>query len=82
MNKYQRPIYGALAGGILNQAKTIMMVDVYDVLKAFNVTCPATAHAIKKLLAAGERGHKDKETDLNEAISSIRRAIELQQITT
>jgi hypothetical protein len=26
------------------------MIDVYDVLKAFNVVNPATQHAIKKLL--------------------------------
>ena len=36
------------------------MVDVYDVLMAFNVTNPATQHAIKKLLMPGNRGHKDK----------------------
>jgi hypothetical protein len=41
------------------------------------VTCPATAHAIKKLLMAGERGHKDKVQDLKEAKQSIERAIEL-----
>ena len=27
-----------------------VVVDVYDVLEAFGVTCPARAHAIKKLL--------------------------------
>ena len=52
-------------------------VDVYDVLKAFNVTCPATAHAIKKLLAPGQRGTKSLVTDLEEAAASINRAIQL-----
>ena len=52
-------------------------VDVYDVLKAFGVTCPATQHAIKKLLMPGNRGHKDQLQDLNEAKQSIERAIEL-----
>lgn len=52
-------------------------IDVYDVLKAFNVTCPATQHAVKKLLCTGIRGHKDTATDLNEAKESISRAIEL-----
>lgn len=52
-------------------------VDVYDVLKAFNVTCPATQHAVKKLLCSGLRGHKDLQTDLIEAKESIVRAIEL-----
>ena len=49
-----------------------------DVLMAFNVTNPATQHAIKKLLMPGNRGHKDKLTDLKEAYQSIVRAIELE----
>ena len=51
--------------------------DVYDVLKAFDVTCPARQHAIKKLLKTGQRGFKDERKDLNEAIDSINRSIEL-----
>ena len=54
------------------------VVDVYDVLMAFNVTNPATQHAIKKLLMPGNRGHKDKLTDLKDAHQSIARAIELE----
>ena len=54
------------------------VVDVYDVLMAFNVTNLATQHAIKKLLMPGNRGHKDKLTDLKEAYQSIARAIELE----
>ena len=54
------------------------IVDVYDVLMAFNVTNPATQHAIKKLLMPGNRGHNDKLTDLKEAYQSIARAIELE----
>lgn len=54
-------------------------VDVYDVLKAFDVMCPATQHAIKKLLCTGLRGHKDRDTDLLEAKESIVRAIELNE---
>jgi hypothetical protein len=53
------------------------MIDVYDVLKAFNVVNPATQHAIKKLLKCGQRGFKDVNKDYNEAIESIKRAIEL-----
>ena len=52
-------------------------VDVYDVLVAFAVTCPATAHAIKKLLCAGQRGHKGQQQDLLEAGQSVTRAFEL-----
>ena len=52
-------------------------VDVYDILAAFDIRCPATQHAIKKLLAAGKRGHKSAAKDLAEAQWSIGRAIEL-----
>lgn len=65
-SKYSRPCKG-------------VTVDVYDVLQAFAVTNPATQHAIKKLLCAGLRGHKDKMQDLTEALKSIERAIELEK---
>jgi hypothetical protein len=51
-------------------------VDVYSVINAFGVTCPATAHAIKKLLCAGLRGKGDAASDLRESIQAIRRAID------
>lgn len=54
-----------------------IFIDVYDVLVAFNVTCPAIGHAIKKLLAPGKRGTKNKKIDLKESIQSIQRAMEL-----
>lgn len=62
-------------------ARTIheVEVDVYDVLVAWNVTCPATQHAIKKLLMPGKRGSKDKLQDLEEAGQAIERAIELNK---
>ena len=52
-------------------------VDVYAVLLAFEVTCPARQHAIKKLLCAGLRGKNDVTNDLKEAKDAIERAIEL-----
>lgn len=54
-------------------------VDIYDMLVAWRVTCPATAHAIKKLMMPGQRGHKDLVADLKEARASIDRAIELAE---
>jgi hypothetical protein len=54
-------------------------IDIYDILVAYKVDCPATAHAIKKLLMAGQRGHKDRLQDLNEASDSIKRAIRLEK---
>lgn len=53
-------------------------VDVYRVLLAFEVTCPARQHAIKKLLCAGIRGKGDTMQDLREALESIEAAIELE----
>ncbi|GGO89196.1 hypothetical protein GCM10011348_46380 [Marinobacterium nitratireducens] len=54
-------------------------VDVYDVIDAFDVTCPALQHLIKKALAPGRRGHKDTEQDLRDIIVSADRALELHQ---
>lgn len=71
MNKYQRKIKNAEGEAI--------QVDVYDVLVAFGVTCPATQHAIKKLLAPGQRGAKSKVDDLREAGLSIARAIQIEE---
>jgi len=53
-------------------------VDVYDILAAYNVTNPADAHAIKKMLCPGRRGAKDGIQDRQEAIVSLERAIELE----
>lgn len=54
-------------------------LDVYDLLDAWRVGCPATQHAIKKLLMPGQRGSKDKLQDLKEAAEAIQRAIELEE---
>lgn len=64
-NKYKRKV-------------SALEIDVYDILKAFNVVNPAVQHGVKKLLCAGDRGYKDKMQDLKEALASISRAIELE----
>jgi hypothetical protein len=74
MNKYAREITQTLADE--DQGYTIS-VDVYDILRAFAVTDPAIQHAIKKLLCTGIRGHKDSRQDLEEAIQSIQRALDV-----
>jgi hypothetical protein len=74
MSKYTREITQTLADE--DQGFTIS-VDVYDVLRAFNVTDPAIQHAVKKLLCTGIRGHKDTRQDLEEAIQSIERALDV-----
>ena len=53
-------------------------IDVYRVLKLFNVTDPCVQHAVKKLLVAGGRGAgKGMERDLREAVDSINRALQM-----
>ena len=55
--------------------------DIYCVLKGYEVTCPAIAHAVKKLLAPGCRsGGQSYTQDLEEAMQSIQKAIELEKI--
>ena len=63
-NKYSREI------------KPGVWVDVYDVLRAFDTGCPAVDHAVKKLLAPGQRGVKPALQDKQEAIQSVQRSIE------
>jgi hypothetical protein len=54
--------------------------DVYDILTAYEVTNPAIAHAVKKLLVPGKRsGGKTLFEDLSEAEWSCRRAKELEE---
>jgi hypothetical protein len=70
-NKYHRTIHGVIGGSIV--------VDVYNVLDAFGVTCPACQHAIKKLLCAGLRNKGSRLQDLTESKRSVERAVELEQ---
>ena len=55
-----------------------ILVDVYAVLTAFGVTCPAVGHAVKKLLAAGRRGKGSAADDLRGALAAVSRAVELE----
>ena len=60
------------------EIKKGVLIDVYDVLNAFEVINPAMQHALKKMLAPGKRGAKGTIQDMKEAIQSIERAIELE----
>lgn len=71
MSKYNRTI--------VDKNGNTAVVDVYDVLVAFDVQCPAMQHAIKKMLCSGLRGHKGSVQDKTEAIESIKRSIELEK---
>lgn len=63
-NKYDREIVPGV------------FVDVYDVLYAFGVEDGALQHLIKKALAVGKRGHKDKQEDYEDILASAKRALE------
>ncbi len=54
-------------------------VDIYAVIDAFGVACPALAHAIKKLLCPGERGDKDKLQDIRESKDAVIRAFDMER---
>lgn len=66
MSKYDRECKG-------------VVIDVYDVLKAFNVTDPALQHLTKKALCVGLRGHKSRKEDLQDILDSAIRAVELNK---
>lgn len=70
--KYNRKIFS------VTQPGAWVEVDVYAVLKAFGVTCPATQHAIKKMLAAGKRGKATLHEDIQDAIDSLQRAAQME----
>lgn len=71
--KYLRTIRSATTPSISIE------IDVYSVLEAFGVTCPARQHAIKKLLCCGNRGKGCEIQDLIGVDAAISRAIELQK---
>jgi hypothetical protein len=65
-------------GNIYMRDSPVLNIDVYRVLRMFEVTDPAIAHAIKKLLCAGQRGYKTQVKDVHEAIESLRRFLDME----
>lgn len=53
-------------------------IDVYRVLALFEVTDPCVQHAIKKLLCAGKRGNKDVAKDIQEAVDTLERSLDMR----
>lgn len=53
-------------------------IDIYRILELYEVSSPTIQHAVKKLLVAGGRGHKDIEKDIDEAIISLSRWKEMR----
>lgn len=53
-------------------------LDIYRILALYEVKDPCIQHAVKKLLCAGLRnGKKPLQQDYEEAIESIKRALEM-----
>lgn len=67
-NKYHRTITDLRPQAYRNNA---VKIDVYRVLKAFNVTDPGCQHAAKKILCRGIRGKGDELQDTIEAIDAL-----------
>ena len=58
----------------------LQTIDVYRVLELFGVTDQALGHAIKKLLVAGGRGAgKSIEKDIQEAVDTLQRLLEMKR---
>lgn len=55
----------------------LQKIDVYRVIDLFDVKHACLQHAIKKLLCAGLRGQKDQKRDVNEAIDSLNRYLQM-----
>ena len=54
-------------------------IDVYRIIELFNITDPCLQHALKKLLVAGGRGHKDINRDIQDVIDSCQRWQEMRE---
>ena len=54
-------------------------LDIYRILKLYEVSDPCLQHSIKKLLCAGKRGVKNQTQDINEAILSLKRFLKMQE---
>jgi hypothetical protein len=63
----------------MREVKPGVWIDVYDVLRAWNVVDPCLQHLLKKALASGQRGHKDLKEDLEDILASAKRAVEMHE---
>jgi hypothetical protein len=61
------------------EVKHLDYIDVYRVCDLFNVTDPCLQHALKKLLVAGGRGHKNIDRDVQDVIDSCLRWQEMRK---
>lgn len=63
----------------MREVKPGVFCDVYDILRAWEVTDPCLQHLLKKALQPGKRHHKDLEEDLKDILASAKRAVEMYE---
>jgi len=66
-----------ILGKHYNYSYNGMRLDPYRILDIYGITHPAHQHAVKKLLVPGNRGAKALEQDIQEAILSLERWLEM-----
>lgn len=64
-------------GHYFKDVRHLDYIDVYRVIDLFAVEHPAMQHALKKVIAAGQRGAKSTEQDAREAIDSLNRYLQM-----
>lgn len=53
-------------------------IDVYRIIDLYEINDPCLQHALKKILVAGGRGHKDISRDVQDVIDSCERWKDMQ----
>jgi hypothetical protein len=56
-------------------------LDIYRVIDLWNITDPCFQHALKKIMCAGNRGHKDLKKDVQDIIDTMQRKLEMMEET-
>ena len=54
-------------------------IDVYRLIRLFNVTDPCAQHILKKCLVQGDRGHKDSKRDMQDIRDTANRWLEMYE---
>ena len=54
-------------------------VDFYMLCRLFNVTDPCLQHIFKKVIATGNRGHKNYQQDIQDIFDTAKRLLEIEE---
>lgn len=52
-------------------------IDIYRVIRLFEINDPCLQHALKKIMVSGGRGSKTGSQDIQEAIDSLNRYLDM-----